>query len=108
MTESNSVSDLDIPTPLGWQVHLSADRWRIISEIKHPSLAGHHAEIVAALSDPDEIRRSSQDPEVYLFYKAYQAQRWFCAVARDAEKGGFLITAYQTSAIKAGETIWQK
>ena len=48
------------------------------------------------------------DDNVFLFYKSYAKQRWFCAVTKNANDSGFLITAYQTSAIKTGEIIWQK
>lgn len=102
------MSDLEIHTPLGWNVRLSDERWRIISEIKHPALVGHREEIVDTLANPDEIRRSKSDEQVFLFYRAYREQRWFCAVTKNAGDSGFLITAYQTSAIKAGEIIWQK
>lgn len=47
----------EILTPLGWSVRLSNDRWRIISEIKHPALKGLREEIVATLSNPDEIKK---------------------------------------------------
>jgi hypothetical protein len=61
-----------------------------------------------ALSDPSEIRRSSRDAEVLLFYWIRREERWVVAVARRLNKDGFLITAYQTDAIKEGETIWLK
>lgn len=103
-----SEADFKITTPLGWEVRFSAARWRIISEIKHPVIAPFREEIIATLSNPDEIRQSKQDAEVFLFYKSYKEKRWFCAVARGAEPIGFLITAYQTSAIKTGDRIWPK
>lgn len=34
--------------------------------------------------------------------------RWLCAVTRREDGTGFLITAYPTDAVKAGETIWTK
>jgi hypothetical protein len=52
------------------------------------------------MSENDEI------PD--LFYRAYKEKRWFCAVAKNEAESGFLVTAYQTSAIKAGERIWPK
>ena len=35
-------------------------------------------------------------------------RRWVVAVARRLNGDGFLITAYQTDAIKEGETLWHK
>jgi hypothetical protein len=102
------VSTLEIQTPLGWPIRFGEERWRIISEIKHPSLAGHRQDIIATLSNPDEIRRSKSDGNVYLFYRHYKERRWFCAVIKNVDDSGLLITAYRTDAIKAGEVIWQR
>jgi hypothetical protein len=78
----------------------------IVSE-KHPVLAGHEAEVKETLSDPDEIRRSRKDAQVLLFYRR-QRPRWLCAAVRRTDGAGFLITAYPTDAVKAGETIWTR
>jgi hypothetical protein len=64
-------------------------------------------EVGAALADPDEIRRSRKDSNVLLFYSG-GSPRWICAVARRENGEGFLITAYPTDTIKAGEQIWKK
>ncbi len=61
-----------------------------------------------ALADPDEIRRSSRDDEVLLFYLAHREKRWVVAVARRLNGDGFLITAYQTDVIKEGESLWHR
>jgi hypothetical protein len=74
---------------------------------KHPVLQGRETEVAQALVDPDEIRRSQKDPRVLLFYRG-SAPRWLCAVTRREDGSGFLITAYPTEAIKAGETIWTR
>ena len=60
------------------------------------------------LRTPDEIRRSRSDPVVYLFYRLERLGRWICAVAKQLNDEGFLITAYPTDAIKEGERIWRK
>ncbi|MDR7898015.1 hypothetical protein RHJ63_06785 [Thermosynechococcus sp. JY1334] len=61
-----------------------------------------------ALSTPDEVRRSSRDSGVLLFYRVQREKRWVVAVARRLNGDSFLITAYQTDAIKEGETVWLK
>jgi hypothetical protein len=61
-----------------------------------------------ALSAPDEVRRSSREAEVLLFYRVRREERWVVAVARRLNGDGFLITAYQTDVIKEGETVWPK
>ena len=70
-------------------------------------LRGKDQEIVNVLSDPDEVRRSSRDSDVYLFYRG-TAPRWLCSVARREDGSAFLITAYPTDAIKVGESIWTR
>ena len=45
-------------------------------------LAELEAEIRQALVSPDEIRRSSRDPNVLLFYLVLKERRWAVAVAR--------------------------
>lgn len=60
------------------------------------------------LADPEQIRASRSDPNVFLFYKTQRPGRWICAVTRRLNDEGFLITAYPTDAIKEGEHIWPK
>ena len=48
------------------------------------------------------------DPVVYLFYRSDRLGRWICAVAKQLNDEGFLITAYPTDAIKEGERILRK
>lgn len=102
-------SDLlfEVTTPLGFKVHCTRDYWDFLVAQKHPVLSGHEAEIQEALSDPQEIRRSRQDKDVYLFYRGAEP-RWICAVAKHEGKGGFLITAYPADKIKIGDTVWTK
>ena len=103
-------SDLlfDVLTPLGFHVRISRSYWEIIIRVKHPVMAGHENEVKSALQNPEEIRRSKADPSVYLFYKIQRKDRWVCAVSKKLNNEGFLVTAYPTDVIKAGEKIWPK
>ena len=65
-------------------------------------------DVQAALTNPDEIRLSRSDTNVYLFYKSQNMRRWVCAVAKQLNADGFLITTYSTDAIKEGEQLWPK
>ncbi|MBD1824265.1 hypothetical protein H6F51_17470 [Cyanobacteria bacterium FACHB-DQ100] len=97
----------EILTPLGFTVRTSEEYWqRLIA--KHPDIKELEELVQAALAVPDEIRRSSRDAEVLLFYRSHRTERWVVAVARRLNGDGFLITAYQTDAIKEGETVWLK
>ncbi|MGA7934975.1 MAG: DUF4258 domain-containing protein [Kovacikia sp.] len=95
-------------TPLNCSIRVTVAYWNIITQIKHPIMSGQEANVQATLSQPDEIRRSRSDPNVYLFYKLQSEKRWLCAIARQLNGEGFLITTYPTDAIKEGETVWQK
>lgn len=97
----------EIITPLGFTVRCTRQYWNFIASEKHPTLAGQEQAVAQVLSDPDEVRRSRKDPAVLLFYRG-EHPRWLCAVTRRENSTGFLITAYPTEAIKAGETLWTR
>jgi hypothetical protein len=97
----------EILTPLGFTVRTSESYWqRLIT--KHPDIEDLAELVEQALAFPDEVRRSSRDDGVFLFYLARSEKRWVVAVARRLNGDGFLITAYQTDAIKEGESVWRK
>ncbi|URR34415.1 hypothetical protein NBE99_07070 [Thermosynechococcus sp. HN-54] len=100
-------SELHIPTPLGFRVRTSEEYWQRLL-IKHPDIEELEDFVRLALSTPDEVRRSSRDLGVLLFYRVQREKRWVVAVARRVSGDVFLITAYQTDAIKEGETVWLK
>jgi hypothetical protein len=50
---------------------------------------------------------AAEDEKVPLFYGG-GSPRWICAVARRENGEGFLITAYRTDVVKAGDQIWKK
>ncbi len=96
-----------VSTPLGFAVSCTRAYWKFIISEKHPALSGRELEVIETLANPDEIRRSRKDAAVHLFYRG-SPPRWMCAVARQQGSSGFLITAYPTDAVKAGETIWTR
>jgi hypothetical protein len=101
------MSKFEIVTPLGFTVRTSEEYWQKLI-VKHPDIADLETEVKQALANPNEIRQSSRDPNVLLFYLILKKTRWVVAVARKLNGDGFLITAYQTDAIKEGETLWPK
>ncbi len=101
------MSKFEILTPPNFTVRTSEEYWQKLI-VKHPDIADLEAEVRQALNSPDEIRRSSRDPNLLLFYLTLKEKRWVVAVARRLNGDGFLITAYQTDAIKEGETLWHK
>ncbi len=104
----NSPSPLlfEIPTPLGFTVRTTADCWhRLVA--KHPDLLDKLEEVKDTLRQPEQVRQSRRDPAVLLFYRR-GVRHWVVAVAKRADHAGFLVTAYQTDAIKEGEQIWSR
>jgi len=98
----------EVMTPIGFRVRVTKNYWRVITELKHPVMKGREEDVKAALQNPSEIRMSKRDTRVYLFYKPERIGRWVCAVAKQLDGEGFLITTYPTDAIKEGERIWPK
>jgi hypothetical protein len=98
----------EVLTPLGFRVRVTRAYWEIIITIKHPVMAGYEEDVKKTLADPDEIRQSKSDKNVYLFYKAEREKRWICAVSKQAGNEGFLITTYPTDAIKEGVQVWHR
>ena len=98
----------EVMTPLGFRVRVTHGYWDLIVSVKHPVMAGREDDVKDTLENPDEIRQSKSDEDVYLFYKAEREKRWICAVSRQTGESGFLITTYPTDAIKEGVQVWHK
>lgn len=101
------MNKFEILTPLKFTVRTSEEYWQKIIQ-KHPDIADLETEVQTALSNPNEIRKSSRDPNVLLFYLTLKEKRWVAVVTRRLNGDGFLITAYQTNAIKEGESLWHR
>src|SRR5437763_15363395 len=95
-----------VETPLGYRVFLTRDRWRRITQQKHPALAGYQKQIRACLEFPAVIRPSPQDPDVHLYYGT-SAQGVLCVVVTPADENErFVVTAYFTAHIKKVNALW--
>ena len=97
---------VNILTPLGFCVRCSEEWGEYVSTVKHPILAGRLEDVIATLSDPVEVRRSTKDPEALLFYRV-TFPRFVCVVVREENEEGFLITAYPADSLKKGEVVWR-
>ena len=98
---------IDVATPLGYRVICSREYWDRIATVKHPAIRERLVDVVDALANPDEVRRSVRDAEVVLFHRRVGA-RWVCAVVKQTITGGYLITAYPADKVKTGELVWTK
>jgi hypothetical protein len=93
-----------IPTPLGFLGRTTRDYGELILR-KHAEVTGKESEVQQCLQQPKMVRRSTQDPDVYLFNLSVPPYHLTVVVKRlDGE--GFIITSYLTDRIKEGETIW--
>ena len=101
------MSRFEILTPLDFTVRTSDEYWQKIIA-KHSDIAELENSVKQTLADPDEVRLSNYDPNVLLFYRILKKKRWMVAVTRRLDEEGFLITAYQTNAIKQGEILWHR
>ncbi len=88
-------------------IRTTRSHWELITKVKHPEMKGKEAEVKECLRNPVEIRRSADDPDVYLYYLPYD-RHFICVVVRYLDGDGFIITSYITDKIKEGETVWKK
>jgi len=98
----------EVSTPLGFTVRCSQACWEFIVSQKHPVLADmkeRSKRFWKLRNRCDAAGRTRMS--FFLFYKG-SAPRWLCAVARREDGSGFLITAYPTDAVKAGEIVWTR
>ena len=97
-----------VPSPLGYRVMLTRNRWREIIRYKHPALAGHEEEIRRCIREPQVIQASAKDPDTHLYYRPAE-RGYVCVVAGgDDPEERFVVTAYFTRGIKKGQELWKK
>lgn len=95
----------EVLTPLGVKIRTTKNYWKKITTIKHPIIAKYEDQVKESLKSPDQIRRSKQDPKVYLYYKDI-GEIYVCTVCDHTDKkNGYIITAYLTKRIREGEKI---
>ena len=94
----------------GRSVRLTDERLAHILE--HLEMAAMEDELERVLQTPAEVRLSRADENVKLFYDFYaQTQvggKWLCVVVKYLPGDAFMITAYLTDTLKAGESVWPK
>ncbi len=108
MKESEEMFFQEI-TPLGFKVSVTKSYWEYIITTKHPHIKGMESDVIVTLKNPDFIRQSRVDRDVYLFYREieYNNKNYHMCVVTNKIKR-FIITAYITDRIKEGVQIWKK
>ena len=96
----------EVLTKLDVIINITKDYWNYIVEIKHKTIKGKESIIKETLTDPDQIRKSKIDKDVFPYYKKFD--KLYCVVAKHKNNKGFIITCYPTDRIKEGKLIWKK
>jgi hypothetical protein len=71
----------EVMTPLGFTVRCTESYWLFVSTVKHKAMDGRLENVKQTLSDPIEIRQSTKDSDLLLFYRP-DDKRLVCVVAR--------------------------
>ncbi|HZX49610.1 MAG TPA: hypothetical protein VFE94_00465, partial [Candidatus Paceibacterota bacterium] len=98
----------EVVSKLSVKIRTTEQYWNIITKIKHPVMRGKERVVQKALQEPNIIRRSRVDKNVYLFYRKYQKHHLVVVVRHLNKREGFIITTYITDIIKEGIQVWPK
>lgn len=77
-------------------VELTSERWEhIVDELDgHPELAHYRAEVLRAVSGPDEIRPGRRRNERWYFLRGAGPSRWLQVVVAYEGDRGWIVTAF--------------
>ncbi len=93
----------EVTNKIGRKIHLSKERWKHINR-RHPSIANYSREIKKTLQNPDTIKNSDIDENIYLYYKYYKylksPHKYILLVVKYLNGHGFIISAFFEKNIK--------
>ena len=95
----------EVISRLGKRIRVTENHWNFIARYKHLEIEGKEREVQEAIIDPDAVRISQEDEEVYLYYKKF-GKLFVCVVCRHLNGEGFIITCYLTNKVKEGRQAW--
>lgn len=94
----------------GRPIRLTDERLQHI--LAHAEMVEMEPAIELALRNPEIVRRSNTDSTVHLYYRYHKntivGDKWLCVVVKYLETDAFIITAYLTDKLKAGEQLCPK
>jgi hypothetical protein len=83
---------------------------RLAHILDRSEMRNMRAQIIQTLQSPTDVRVSRSDATVRLFYEFYSrtlvGDKWLCVVVKYLADDAFVITAYLTDKLKAGEILW--
>lgn len=88
---------------LGRRIRVTKRYWEYIV-VKHESVEFLEEEVKGTLINPETVRVSKEDPDVYLYYSRY-GKYYLCVVCKHLNGEGFIITAYLADKIKRGREV---
>jgi len=98
----------EVKDVFGKRIRTTKAYWAYISETKHRVLEDKLPEVIETLRKASEVRRSQEDPKVFLYYRKIN-RHFMCVVVKHLNDEGFIITAYITGKLyKKGEKLWPK
>jgi hypothetical protein len=92
----------EVVSAVGKRIRTTKEHWNKIIETKHAIMKGKEDAVKETLRKPEHTRRSRKDLNVYLHYKK-EGEHYICVVVKHLNGEGFIVTAYITDRIKAGE-----
>lgn len=93
-----------IKSSLGIRVKVLREGWKLISQVKHPDLAGKFKQVLVALQKPDVILQDREDTDLFFYHKRVTRGKFLRVVVRHyARQEGFLITAHYIKKPKGGK-----
>jgi hypothetical protein len=86
----------EVADPEGRRVELTSERWEhIVDDFGgHPELARYQAEILRAVSEPDETRPGRRRNERWYFLLGAGPSRWLQVVVAYEQDRGWIVTAF--------------
>jgi len=94
----------------GTRIRLTEERLGHI--LQHPEMRGAMSKIEETLLDPEFVVESRVDPQIRLYYRAYDfpllQMKYLTVVVKSGTRDHFIVTAYLTDKVKKGRTLWQK
>ncbi|MBI4823737.1 MAG: DUF4258 domain-containing protein [Nitrospirae bacterium] len=95
-----------IKTPLNVEIRTTKEYWQYLITKKHKIMENKEALVRETLNQPDEVRQSKINKDVFLYYRRFD--KLYCIVVKHTGQEGFLITAYPVDKVKEGEVVWTR
>jgi len=97
----------EVLSRLGKRIRTTTSYWNLLISVKHTTMKNKENSVKEALSNPDEIRQSRRDHTVFIYYKKINGN-FAAVVCKHLNGEGHIITAYVTSRIMEGVSVWKR